>query len=311
MDKEGLEISTIDWTEVQKVVLDIKTDRKDGWHHLVPSPDKRYEARYNYQGEIPWGPAYFTVQVYERQNHKLIWEGGPKRNFGMPPPKDYLSPWGANSEQLGLIEWNSFKGNIQSPILISVNDGTENEIKIPNSYTLHFLPSSFNGLICNVWGKRNQTVYFLNENREPLTLGFSELHRNLLSADSSIPNVVLICNQLKTPLLQLYNVKKEKIIKEWKLHPQIFDSLGHLQAIPNKQDVFSGEIDLGSIKIGATSKLSVGDAEGNVWDDLIWDRHQDRYFLGIMRASSWGQNDYYKGQEWLEIKIKNTGTNKG
>lgn len=309
MDIEGLEISTIDWTEVQKVVDFIKANRKDGWDHLVPSPDKRYEARYKYEGEIRFGPAYFKVQIYDRQTDKVVWDGGQKRNFGMPPPKDYLSPWSADSKQLGLIEWHSYSGDDETPILVSAGNGAERKIDSPNSYTLHFLPSSFDGLICTVWSNKYYTLCFVNGQKESLTLGFSESHRNLLTADTSKRNTILICNQLRTPLLQLYNIQDKRKIEEWKIHPKIFDKIGHLGGIPNKQEVFSGEVDLGSIRIGATNKLSPGDAEGNVWDDLIWDRQQDRYFLGIMRASSWGQNDYYEGQEWLELKIKNTGAN--
>jgi len=307
MIKEELDIKLIDWSEVQKQVDLIKGNRKDGWGHIITSPDGRFEIEYKYVTEIRFGPAFYSVKIQDVKSNDTIWNGND-RLFGMPPQKDYLSPWSIDSSMIGLVEWNSNRYGDQSPILIDLKEMNESKLKYSDSLTFHLLTADKKQAIFKSFGKENKTI-LINNKSEVKTIGLDKSHRNLLVANTSNPNKIVVIDQINQPKLNIVNTTTGQILDSISITPQIFEKLGQLEDIPHEKDIFSGEKDLGILKVGATSKLSQGNAKGNVWDDLIWDSSNDRYFLGIMRANSWGQDDYYKGQEWIEIRIKTGGNN--
>ncbi len=124
------------------------------------------------------------------------------------------------------------------------------------------------------------------DDHAPIVLGQSEWHnRRLLVADTRIPSCLFICKQLRNCEFEVLDIVNQISLKSWLLSPRIFDEIGHSADLPNGIYVLSGDKDLG---------------EG--WNELLWDKENDRYLLGVRRSSGWGSN-YYQVHEWLELKL--------
>lgn len=293
---------TVPWTTVQHLVDRLSNGRTDEWSSTVFSADKKLKAHYKYEGELRFGPAYFHITVTDTQTDKVIWSGSHK-NYGRPP-SDFRSPFDSKGKYLALVEWLDFSYRGEIPKLIDLENGTQITLtERKGSYLPVFIPTNMLGLVVAEFLVSASQAIFFSTSGEEVFLGKGESHRDCLVADTSIPNVLLVCEQLNIPTVKLFNVKSRQVIKQFELHPNILETVGHLENIPTGKEVTSGDVDLGNLKIGSTSKLSPGDAEGNVWDTLIFDKENDCYYFGIMRASSWGQKDYYRGQEWLQLRM--------
>jgi hypothetical protein len=80
---------------------------------LSKSPDGRHEAELSYAGEIPFGPAYFTLRINSRTF--------ANRTFG------HGALWSPDSSILVVTEWHTIdreRGPITSLLLIRLDDWT-------------------------------------------------------------------------------------------------------------------------------------------------------------------------------------------
>lgn len=308
MKLNGFEIRSAHWSEAQKLVDRLTSGQTNGWCSIntIPSPDGCFEARYIFKGEIRFGPCYYNVHLINKETNSIIWDGG-NRIFGDFGLADKIgSPWSADSSKIALVEWNGSAPDFsdESLIVLSLDNLDERVITRRKCLSVLFLPSSCPTIVVWCCSPDYHVVCLSIDGKSEVNLGKEKPHRNLLVADSHIKNCLLICNQLSTPEIKLIDVVNQKTIKKCTLSPHIFEEVGHSNDVPkNGEKVNSGPKNYGKIRVLEHEKLSQGDAKGNVWESLLWDDINKKYLLGVMRASAWGPNDYYKSQEWLELLI--------
>ncbi len=286
------------------------------------SKDKKTTMLFKYRNEFSWGPSYYTLSCEAIQADGNSY----KKSFGR---REFITnyetmPWSPNSDKVCLIGGNLFE-NMSPPMfnLIVYDVQTESETVL---WTHQQIPSfgswspSAKYLIAKIYKEGIwREISLINlETKEIVTLGreFPPQPQPFFTFFDEEEQYLLIIDQLYTPVLKVFELPSAKQIFATKIALSMLDSINRVipeikevnpatkeEKAPPKEEKKKTDSESSKEEASEIPDLIEVSRVFKYWDAAILNPTNFTIYLGILRALSWQDSDFYETLEWVKARI--------